>query len=67
MVLKKALNNNAVIAVDEKGKECVVFGGGIAFAVKKNEMIPENQIERVFYQSRKDEGVCREKTGLYNR
>ncbi|WP_314723504.1 PRD domain-containing protein [Enterocloster bolteae] len=53
MVLKKALNNNAVIAVDNEGKECVVFGGGIAFAGKKNEAIPDEKIERVFYQKEK--------------
>lgn len=53
MVLKKALNNNAVIAIDSKGNECVVFGGGIAFTAKRNEKIPEEKIERIFYQREK--------------
>lgn len=53
MILKKVLNNNAVIAVDDGGTECVVFGGGIGFAVKKNEAIPEDRIERVFFQKEK--------------
>ena len=53
MRLKKRLNNNAVIAEDEQGQEYVVFGNGIAFNVKKDDTIPENIIERVFFQKEK--------------
>ena len=51
--LRKRLNNNAVVAVDEKYQEYVVFGNGIAFAVEKNQIIPEEMIERVFFQKEK--------------
>lgn len=51
--LKKRLNNSAVIAVDENGMECVVFGKGIAFQVNEKETIPEEKIERVFFQKEK--------------
>lgn len=53
MRLKKRLNNNAVIAEDKQGQEYVVFGNGIAFNVKKDDTIPENVIERVFFQKEK--------------
>ena len=53
LVVKKRLNNSAVTAADENGAECVVFGKGIAFQVKEKEIIPEEKIERVFYQKEK--------------
>lgn len=51
--LKKRLNNNAVIASDDQDREYVVFGNGIAFDIKKEETIPKDRIERVFFQKEK--------------
>lgn len=53
LLVKKRLNNSAIIAVDENGIECVVFGKGIAFQVKEKEIVPAEKIERVFYQKEK--------------
>lgn len=53
LILKKALNNNAVIAIDDSGKECVLFGKGITFELQKNQTISEEKIERVFFQKEK--------------
>lgn len=50
MKYKKQLNNSAVLAVDSNNQEYVVMGRGIAFAVNKGEELPENVIERIFYQ-----------------
>ncbi len=50
MKYKKQLNNSAVLAVDSNNQEYVVMGRGIAFAVNKGEELPENAIERIFYQ-----------------
>lgn len=51
--LKKRLNNNAVIASDDQDREYVIFGNGIAFDIKKEETIPKDRIERVFFQKEK--------------
>ena len=51
--LEKRLNNNAVLAVDSRGQEYVVFGNGISFDIKKNEIIPVDKIERIFCQKEK--------------
>lgn len=51
--LEKRLNNNAVLAVDSRGQEYVVFGNGISFDIKKNEIIPVDKIERIFFQKEK--------------
>ena len=51
--LKKRLNNNAVIASDDQEREYVIFGNGIAFDMKKEETIPKDRIERVFFQKEK--------------
>lgn len=53
MRLKKRLNNNAVIASDDQDREYVIFGNGIAFDIKKEETIPKDRIERVFFQKEK--------------
>ncbi|KHD37662.1 transcription antiterminator BglG [Clostridium acetobutylicum] len=46
-VVKKALNNNVVIAVKDK-YEFIIVGKGIGFNAKKGSRIPENKIENVF-------------------
>lgn len=53
LILKKVLNNNAVIAIDKQGKECVLFGKGITFDLQKYGTVTDDKIERVFYQKEK--------------
>ncbi|MCP8616755.1 PRD domain-containing protein [Salirhabdus salicampi] len=47
MRIFKVLNNNAVV-VKEDGKEKIVMGPGIAFQKRKNDIIPEGKIEKIF-------------------
>ena len=47
MRLKKTLNNNVAIAVNEDGREYVVTGLGIGYT-PKGELIPVDRIERTF-------------------
>jgi beta-glucoside operon transcriptional antiterminator len=46
--LKKALNNNVVLAKNDKHQEVVVFGNGIAFKLKPGDPIDESKISKVF-------------------
>lgn len=48
MKLVKVLNNNVVIARDNNGNDCVVFGIGISFQTKIGEEIPKEKIEKIF-------------------
>ncbi|MCU9613080.1 PRD domain-containing protein [Caldibacillus lycopersici] len=48
MKLKKALNNNVVLAKDAQHQEMVVFGNGIGFKLKPGDPIDENKISKVF-------------------
>lgn len=47
MIIKKVLNNNAAIVV-ENSKEIVVMGNGVAYQKKKGDMIDEKQIRKIF-------------------
>ncbi|WP_170100179.1 PRD domain-containing protein [Trichococcus patagoniensis] len=51
---RKVLNNNAVLAVDNDGKEYVIFSRGIAFDLKKDQEIPEERIDRIFFSGEKN-------------
>lgn len=51
--IKKVLNNNAVIVLDE-GKEKVVVGSGIAFNRKRNDLVLPQKIEKIFVMSEND-------------
>lgn len=46
----KALNNNAGIATDGTGNDVVIFGKGLAFALKPGQNVPAERVERTFYQ-----------------
>ncbi|PEL12002.1 transcription antiterminator BglG [Bacillus sp. AFS017336] len=48
MKLKKALNNNVVLAKNDNHQEVVVFGNGIAFKLKPEDPIDESKISKVF-------------------
>lgn len=48
MILKKALNNNVVLAFDDNEEEVVVTGNGISFNVKPGQPIDEQKISQKF-------------------
>lgn len=48
MKVKRPLNNNVVVAVDNKGNEIVVMGRGLSFSLKKGDPIPKEKIEKSF-------------------
>lgn len=52
MIIKQVLNNNVVMAFDDKDEEVVVVGTGIGFHAKKGDKIDSNKIQQVF--------VCRD-------
>lgn len=48
MVIKKILNNNAAAVINEKGKECIVIGKGIAFGKKVGESIDTKHAVKIY-------------------
>lgn len=54
MRIKWILNNNAVICDDKNGIEKVIKGKGIAFGLKKGDVIDPKKIERIFEISEKE-------------
>ncbi|MBR5755077.1 MAG: transcription antiterminator LicT, partial [Erysipelotrichaceae bacterium] len=48
MKVIRNINNNIAHCLDSKGREVIVFGKGIGF-YKKDEEIPLNEINRTFY------------------
>ncbi len=48
MKIKTILNNNAVIAINEKEQDIVVTGLGIAFRKKAGDVIESEKVERIF-------------------
>ena len=47
-IVKKALNNNVLIATDHQDGEVVLIGKGIGFNKNKNDAINEDSIEKMF-------------------
>ncbi|MFC4402528.1 BglG family transcription antiterminator LicT [Gracilibacillus xinjiangensis] len=54
MKLKKALNNNVVLAKTDTHQEVVVFGSGISFKLKPGDPIDESKISKVFTLQTRD-------------
>ncbi len=48
MEIKKVLNNNAVISVNENGQDIIITGLGIAFQKKTGDFVEKDKIERIF-------------------
>lgn len=48
MFYKKRLNNNAVVVVDDTGKEQILTGKGIGFNVKIGASVDKSRIEKIF-------------------
>jgi len=51
--IEKILNNNAVVTLDDKGKESIVMGRGIAFKRKIGDRLDPMQIDKTFTLSDK--------------
>lgn len=54
MKIKRVLNNNAVVSLNDKFEEIVVMGSGIAFKKKSGDEISDDRIERVFSLEKSD-------------
>lgn len=54
IVIKRVLNNNAVVAKDELNRTLVALGSGIAFQQKAGHFIPKDKIEKIFYPKDED-------------
>ena len=48
MRIKKILNNNLIISVNEDGKEIIAMGCGIAFGKKNGDIVLKNKVEKIF-------------------
>lgn len=53
MKIKKILNNNAAIVVEDN-QEKIVIGSGIAFNKGKNDLINRNKIDKLFVMKNDD-------------
>lgn len=54
MKIEKILNNNVIVSLNEKGKEVIVMGRGLAFQKKVGSMVEDSNIEKIFTLSNKD-------------
>ncbi len=54
MKIKKILNNNTVLASDQ-GEEKIVMGLGIGFQKKKNDIVVQSKIEKIFVMKDRSE------------
>lgn len=52
--VKKALNNNVIIAEDKENKEVVLIGKGIGFNRKKGDQLDDRLVEKIFVLKDKD-------------
>ncbi|HKS34925.1 MAG TPA: PRD domain-containing protein [Enterobacteriaceae bacterium] len=54
MKIDRILSNNAVLALTDKGEECVVLGKGIGFGKKAGDCVDEALIESRFLKTQED-------------
>lgn len=54
MVIEKILNNNVVLTLNEKNKEIIVMGRGIAFKKKVGDNVSKESIDKVYTLSDKE-------------
>ena len=57
MKVKKILNNNVIVTSNEKNKEVIVMGKGLAFGLKVGDEIDRNRIDKVFSLENKTEAM----------
>lgn len=54
MIIHKILNNNVVVVLDEKQREQIVMGRGIAFKKKVGDEILKEQVDKTFTMNNQD-------------
>ncbi len=54
MIIEKILNNNVVLTLNEKNKEIIVMGRGIAFKKKVGDKVAKESIDKVYTLSDKE-------------
>jgi transcriptional antiterminator len=52
--IKKILNNNVVVAIDNKREEIILVGNGIGFQHKKGDMVVEESILSIYKKEKQD-------------
>ena len=48
MQIKKILNNNVIVTEDERGREVVAMGRGLAFGKKNGDMVDDDKVDKVY-------------------
>lgn len=48
IIIEKMINNNIISAYEKSGAEVIVMGRGIGFKKKQGEMVPADQISKIF-------------------
>lgn len=48
IIIQKVINNNIISAYEESGAEVIVMGRGIGFKKKQGEVVPADQISKIF-------------------
>lgn len=51
MKIRKVINNNIVLALDDADQEVIVLGNGIGFQKRKGDVLEKKRIEKVFHLS----------------
>lgn len=51
MIIRKVINNNVAVVLNEKGKECVVIGKGVTFGKKVGESIDASHAIKMYKSS----------------
>ena len=48
IIIEKVINNNIILAYEKSGAEVIVMGRGIGFKKKQGEVVPADQISKIF-------------------
>lgn len=55
MIIKKKLNNNVLLTIDNEGNEMVLIGNGLAFSSRPGELVDESKVEKIFRMTSQNE------------
>ena len=54
MIIKKVLNNNAIVSINSSGREIIAIGKGVAFGHKVGDNISDDVIQKIYILSDKN-------------
>lgn len=57
IIIEKVINNNIISAYEKSGAEVIVMGRGIGFKKKQGEVVPADQISKIFRVIKVFEGM----------